>query len=402
MKRNAYNTTLLALVAFCCLCSACTGDPSPATESEKETTEASITIEDEDDIISESSSDESDNNALPSVEDPTDAMIDPAVDVTPSDADPLQNPMTDPSKLGSGNIANGGFATADEKYVYFVAHTSSERYSIYREDKATGEKTQVYQTVPKDSPSIDCLNVVDNTLIFRENQSESRTYAIYSLDLSTMEPSMIDDADIANVTVSGKSIFYSKNGTLVSCDLHGENAKTLVEFDHSAMTAKVAFTIANDKIYYADQKNFANGGMYFGKIFSMDLDGNNKTELSADVDACNDEIFFTDGKALFFYGNTESDGSGYYTCNLDGSGLEMTAKAVPTSVNVCGKCKVVCDSHEVYVDKDGTGSQLLFNEDMESSNIVLIGDDIYFLGKEDGKTVTKRISISGANETVLG
>ncbi|MBO4650610.1 MAG: hypothetical protein J5653_05400, partial [Clostridiales bacterium] len=177
MKRNAYNTTLLALVAFCCLCSACTGDPSPATESEKETTEASITIEDEDDIISESSSDESDNNALPSVEDPTDAMIDPAVDVTPSDADPLQNPMTDPSKLGSGNIANGGFATADEKYVYFVAHTSSERYSIYREDKATGEKTQVYQTVPKDSPSIDCMNVVDNTLIFRENQSESRTYA---------------------------------------------------------------------------------------------------------------------------------------------------------------------------------------------------------------------------------
>ena len=59
-------------------------------------------------------------------------------------------------------------------------------------------------------------------------------------------------------------------------------------------------------------------------------------------------------------------------------------------------------SHEVYVDKDGNGAELLFNEDMDSAGIVLIGDDIYFLGKEDGKTVTKRISISGANETVLG
>ena len=80
----------------------------------------------------------------------------------------------------------------------------------------------------------------------------------------------------------------------------------------------------------------------------------------------------------------------------------MAAKAAPTARNTSGKLTVTCDSHEVYVDKDGTGSQLLFNEEMASANIVLVGDDIYFLGNENGKTVTKRISTSGANETVLG
>lgn len=400
MKRNAYNTTLLALVAFCCLCSACTGDPSPATNSERETTEASITLPDDDEVIISNTADESDNNVVQSEEDLPSSEMDPQVDVTPSD--PLNNTITSPASIGSGNIANGGFATADDRYVYYVGHTSSERLSIYSEDRTTGQKSQLYQTVPKDNPQLDCLNISGKNLIFRENQSESKTFAIYSLDLATMEPSLIDDADIANVTVYGDSIFYSKDGKLVSCDFNGENAKTLVEFDHSAMTAKVAFSIANNKIYYADQENFANGGMYFGKIYSIDLDGSNKTEINADVDACNDDIFYTDGKALFFFGNTESDGSGYYTCNVDGSGLDMAAKAAPTARNTSGKLTVTCDSHEVYVDKDGTGSQLLFNEEMASANIVLIGDDIYFLGKEDDKTVTKRISISGENETVLG
>ena len=92
MKRNAYNTTLLALVAFCCLCSACTGDPSQATNSETETTEASITIEDEDEIITPDFSDESSGDILPSVEPTTsDADVLPS-DVVPSD--PLQDPVT--------------------------------------------------------------------------------------------------------------------------------------------------------------------------------------------------------------------------------------------------------------------------------------------------------------------
>lgn len=400
MKRNAYNTTLLALVAFCCLCSACTGDPSQATNSETETTEASITIEDEDEIITPDFSDESSGDILPSVEPTTsDADVLPS-DVVPSD--PLQDPVTASVKLGSGNLANGGFATGDEKYVYFVSHGSSDRLSIFREDRATGEKTQIYQTVPKENVILDSLNLSGNTLIFRENQSESGTFAIYSLDLSSMEPSLIADADISNVTVYNGNLFYSKDGSLVRSDLDGKNEKALFTSEHSATTAKIAFSIADDKIYFADPENFANGGMFFGKIYSMDLDGNNKTEIPADVEACNEDIFFTDGKVLFFFGNTESDGSGFYTCNVDGSGLDMAAKAAPTARNICGKNTVTCDSHEVYVDKDGNGAELLFNEDMDSAGIVLIGDDIYFLGKEDGKTVTKRISISGANETVLG
>ena len=34
--------------------------------------------------------------------------------------------------------------------------------------------------------------------------------------------------------------------------------------------------------------------------FKGGFDGNNKTEIPADVEACNEDIFFTDGKALFF------------------------------------------------------------------------------------------------------
>ena len=397
MKRRVYQKTLVTLIAFCCMCSACTGEPSPEHSSEKTDTEITTSLDDEED--EDNTSSESIKDGEPTITEKPES--EPEIVSTPSD--PQQDEITSPARLGAGNITNGGFATGDDKYVYYVTHGSSDRRSIVRENRSTHETDFIYTTVPKDNPVIDCLNLADGKLIFRENQSEAGTYAIYSLDLNgTTDYEVLADADIANVTLYGGRLYFSKDGSLVSTDLSGKDEKTLFTSEHSSITAKVAFSIANDTIYFSDPANFATGGMFFGKLYSMDLDGNNQTEIPAGVEVCNDDIFFTDGKALYFFGNTESDGSGYYTCNLDGTGLDMTAKAAPTAKNICGKYEVVCDAHEMYVDKDGRGHELMHNEEMASAKIVLVGDDIYYLGKEGNKTVTKRIAISGANETLLG
>lgn len=408
MKQLEYKRLIIACIAFSLLLSACGKDNE--TQSTKNSSTGS-----EISFISDEASDTADDSKSTGDEkpEPSDDKSDPSGESSedPSDAsaadpsDSSDHPVTAQVSLGAANLANGGFATGDKKYIYYVSHTTDGRCSIYQEDRVSGSRQQVYLSVPKDTVILDSLNLVGDTLFFRENQSESGTFMIVKLYLSDLDYEILDDADITGLTVYDDHIYYSKDSCLVRCDLDGKNKEVLFESDHSAMEARITFCIANDKIYFIDPETFATGGMFFGTIFSIDPDGKHQNEVTSDVQACNEEIFFSDGETLFFYGNTEKDGNAYFSCGLDGSGLTLEQKASPCSRNVVDGKVYQANDFELYENR-GSGFELIYTGNMDMGRIVIIDDDIYFTDTDatayKAGVAIKRLSLSSNKETTLG
>lgn len=414
MKQSAYTKLLVALIAFSCLCCSCVKGTSEETKKNNETTDSEIsssfTEEDTDSKIDESSSD---TQTWVSTPEETSEIVKPSSDDKdvkgiPSD-NPAQpsnpnNPVTISDTLGTGNLTNGGFATGDKNYNYYVTHPSKERTAVVQEDKVSGATSQVYLTVPKTEPNVDYLCVSGDNLFLRENQDGRETFMIVKVDLKDGNFEVIDNGEISMLTIYGNNLYYCKGDALVSTDLNGENEKKLFESDHSAMPAKIAYCIMNSKIYFAEPAEFAKGGMFFGKLFSMDLDGSNKTAIPADVDVCNSELFMSDGELLYFYGNTAKEGMAYHSCKLDGSELTLIDKSNLVSMNFADGKHFKASEDELYVKKDSAGYNLEYNGNIRWAKIVIVGEDIYFIEKDSSdpeKLVTKRISINGGKETVL-
>ena len=448
MKKIEYRKSLVMLVALACLCSACGEDNESTKGKTGKVGDAEITdaVDDSDDEDNGSDEENDNENATSSnidadyqdnaVDDiqagPSTDHVTEDVDTTDDsqgpadpDADPSGNgnngssgngnntnpsgntgvPATQPEYLGAANLANGGFATGDGKYNYYVVHPEEGCLAIIRETRATGDRLEIYRSIIKPAPVLDSLILVGDTLYFREDALDGEVFGIQKMDLTTKETECIADGAITGMTAYGDSLYFCKENKIVRCSLDGNDERVLFESKHSAMTAKVAFCVTDGKIYFSDPANFATGGMFFGKLYSMDLEGKNHTEIPADVEACNDEIFFSDGERLYFFGNTDSDGSGYYSCKIDGSDLQMTAKAAPTSRNISEDVDVVATADEMYVDTTGNGHELLYTGTIRMGKIVIVGEEIYFMGPDDtnrADTVTKRIKINGADEMVLG
>ena len=457
MKKFKYTKLIASVIACACLFSACGEDSESTTKAEKKRSETEITsavIEDDakdtekkSDAVTDNkggkensekgsdkntdnasenasenapkkaqdkSADDQKNNATPLKDEPAKEPFDSIVtDDTASEAkDPFTDkgentPATAAITLGAGNLANGGFATGDDQFVYYVTHLEDGRLTITQENRSSGEKNVIRTTSYSPNKTIDSLSVSDNVLYFRESGGDDMsdvTYAIIKLDLASRESEAIYSGKISNVIVDGDSIYFSDDGAIKKIGTKNYDATELFKAEHSAITANIVFCIANNKIYYSDAANFATGGMFYGKIYSMDLDGQNKTVISSDVEAKNEDLFFSDGKALYFYGNTEKDGAGYFTMKLDGSSLDMISKAAPYSRNISENADVVCNSDELYVGKNSSDHQLLYTGKIDSAKIVIVGDDIYFMVRDDSgsKLTLKRMTISGQNETVLG
>lgn len=456
MKQFKYTKLIASVIACACLFSACGEDSESTTKAEKKRSETEITsavIEDDakdtekkSDAVTDNkgakensengsdkntdnasenasenapkkaqdkSADDQKNNATPLKDEPAkepfDSIVtdDTASEVKDPSTDKGSTPATAAITLGAGNLANGGFATGDEKFVYYVTHLEDGRLTITQENRTSGEKNVIRTTAYSPNKTLDSLTISGNALYFRESggsDAMDSTYSIIKMDLSSFETEIIYGGNISNVIVDGDFLYFSDDGAIMKIGKNGGDATELFKAEHSAITANIVFCIANNKIYYSDAANFATGGMFYGKIYSMDLDGQNKTVISSDVEAKNEDIFFSDGKALYFYGNTEKDGAGYFTMKLDGSSLDMISKAAPYSRNISENADVVCNSDELYVGKNSSDHQLLYTGKIDSAKIVIVGDDIYFMVRDDSgsKLTLKRMTISGQNETVLG
>lgn len=411
MKQFRYTKLIVAMLAFSFFCCACTNDKdTDSTRSKKSSREEiSSTLGKEDtdlknDIIDDTTSDTQTWVSTPSDQADDTTVADPTDDIL--NLSTPQAPETDHSTLGTGNISNGGFATGDAENVYYVTFPTEDKITIVKEDRATGTKTPVYTTAPKTSPVVDSLNIVGDTLYFRENQSEKESFIIVKKDLKTEDFEVIDEGEIDSFSVYNGHLYYSDACDLVRSDLDGQNKTVLYDSEGSAVPAKIAYTFVGDQIFFATPAEYDKDGYFFGKLCSMDLDGKGLKEIPVDVDICNSEFFMYDGESLFFYGTTEKDGMCTYSCKLDGSDLTSGDPGLPRSMNFYGGKYIIANDQEIFLKKDSSGYELFDSGHIRWAKIVLIGNDLYYIDYDEAKTdtlpVMTRVSLLGGGSEKLG
>lgn len=388
---NKKNIVIIALIALCCLGAGCkkseettTKQTNKASETEAttiQTTEETTTIPTTDETSTEETSSEA-------TEQSTEAETTASEEETTATE---KAPVADTVALGAGNISNHGFATGNSLYSFYVTHPSSDKEVLTREENASGEKKELYT-----ASSIDYLNLNGETLYFRDGRN-----AISKLNITDGSCEKIYEGEVTNLTLCGNYLYFSENSSIVRSGLDGSNKEVLFEEQHSSMPADVAFCIANDKIFFSAPTDFANGGFFFGKVYSMDLDGKNQTDFPSGVIACNGEMFFSDGKCLYFYGSSEDQSvTGFLRINLDGSDLRHVNRNSPTSVNITdGKEYLGVSEGLNLLDADLTPTPILTESIGASARFVIVGDNIYYMNAE-GKTM--RVSLDGTNKVELG
>ena len=413
MKQFGYRNWIVAALALSLMCSGCTKAAetgAPAKQIKSDINNTSLWI-DENDVS---------DTSLNKPSDDKDAYLDIDVDEIiaaseseaekekeseKDDPDTSDDPVTSQINLGAANITNGGFATGDSQYSYYVAHPDKETLSIMKEHRPTGQTEMIYTSPESENPLVDCLNLAGNALFFRQRVPGSDEYTIEKITVSGEDQKTIAQGHISNVTSYGDYLFYSKDGDILRSDLDGGNEKELFVSDQSSMDGNPAFCITNDRVYFADPTNFAKGGMYFGWLISMDLDGGTFYDMGTPVEVCNKELFFSDGESLYFYGKTKDDGAAYYKCNLDGTGLELDRKASPCSRNYVDGNDFVADTYELYRQNGPDGYVLIYSGFMDMGKTCIVGDEIYFMDtdatKYESGTVTKRINLNSPKEDVL-
>ncbi len=408
MKQFGYKNWIVAAIAFSCLCSGCskpieTGDAKKQIKSDLDNT--SIWIDEND--VSDTSLNKSSENQDAALEiDVEDILASSESEKEKEESqDPSNSPVTSPISLGTANISNGGFATGDSQYSYYVVHPDKSTLSIRKEHRPTGQTEMIYTSPESANPLLDCLNLAGNALFFRQRVPNSDEYTIEKITVSGEDQKTVLQGHISNVTAYGNYLFYSKDGDILRSDLNGENEIELYVSDESSMDANPAFCIANDRIYFADPTDFAKGGMFFGRLISMDLNGGAFFDMGTPVTVCNKELFFSDGEFLYFYGNTEEGGAAYYRCNLDGTGLELVGKACPCSRNHVDGNDIIADTYELYRQNGPDGFTLIYSGFMDMGKTCIVGDEIYFMEtdatKYESGTVTKRINMNSPKEDIL-
>ena len=404
MKQNAYTKLIVAMIAISCLCCSCTKGPANEPGLESEPIESS-SIEDEDDL-SKITSDESSSDTETWISDSSEDsdVVSPSDDVLTL-TDP-QTPSSDTAKLGAANVSNGGFATGDGKFVYYATRPSADRAAVIQEDRATGMTSQVYLSVPKEGPAIDYLCVSGDYLFFRENIDDRESFDLVKVNLTDGNAEVIASGEIASMSIYKDRLYFADHCNLVATDFNGENKEVLYQADHDATPAELAYCFANGKIYFASPADYDKDGYFFGQLYSMDLDGQNQTKIKVNAGVCNSGVFMSDGDSLYFFGESEAEGMGLYTCRLDGSELTALDKDTPRSMNFVSGNYFMATDQELYMKKDASGYQLIDNADYRWANICIVGDDLYYISQDakdpDALPVMNRLPIYGGSAEKLG
>ena len=296
--------------------------------------------------------------------------------------------------LGAGNIANGGIATGNNQYTFYVTHPTKSMKALCRENNITGETSILYTT-----QSIDSLNLVGDMLYFHAYSDNEHRIMGARFDDENVETLYVTTNGIWNFIVYNGYFYFNTGYSLARCDSSGNNMVTLFEGDEYG----IPFCIENDKIYYSNPKLFATGGFYYGKLFSMDLDGSNNVELISSEIVCN-EYIFSDGTWLYFEGIGAEASGEFLRCKLDGSNLTSLNQYSGYTYNSLNNIIYRGSSFEgLYVYDDSMAwVQILQGE---YDNINLVGNWIYYTDTNytlyDSGIVTKRIKLDGSSETLL-
>jgi len=292
--------------------------------------------------------------------------------------------------LGDGNIANGGFATGNKTYMYYVTHPTRNTNALKQERMDNGDVKEIYS-----AQGISNLILVEDTLYFCTYENTQASIVKLNTVSGEIETIYITPDGIWNMEVYGNDLYFTSINGLMKCSIQGENPTNLFENGNI-----VPFCIVGDKIYYTDPQLFATGGFYFGKLMTMDLSGGEKTELVSS-EVVENTYIFSDGTWLYFWGV-----DGFMRCGFNGENLQTISQYGGQFFNTL--------EHDIY---RGTYSDGLFRYNNDSKdwdlilnggfdNLHLVGDWVYFtetnFGLYDSGVVTKRIRIDGTSETILG
>ena len=416
MKRY-FNSVVLALAvaSACCMGAACKKKSSESEEGKKTTSEppVSSTLPSEEEKPVERDEPLTENTTVDLHRD--EYQIEMAKPPVSTRADGSSVYQSKEDALGYGNSCNGSLATGNSEYHFFVVHPEAHIIAIEMEKLSTGESYFIYSPKPvKDhEQSIDMLTLYDHYLYFREDMSE-----IKRIDLLDFSISEIAEGAFSRMIVYDDSLFLGEESTIVRYDLDGSNRTVLFTAKFADHPVDIAFCINDDKILFSDPQHEREDGLVYGSLFSMDLDGKNRKEILPDVIAGNDDVFFSDGENIYFYGimprdpdmkmlsdpdmkvvgnsfvTTYSPGeedaetdtmiSGFFCVKLDGSETTFIQSYKDGSVNVIDGLIFWSAGDTIFVEGEGVyydkiGDMKIFEvDDIIGQQFVIVGDWIYY------------------------
>ncbi|MBO4688031.1 MAG: DUF5050 domain-containing protein [Clostridiales bacterium] len=434
MRRNTGSVVLaVALASALSFTTACRKKSDESEEVKEPTAEAPVsTTLPANDEVTVANGDETSNTTAD--RQLTDFQIElgrPPLSTNP-DGSPVALP--DEGRLGYGNSCNGSFATGNNKYHFFIVHPAKHIIAIQMENRSSGEAYLIYSPKPvKDiENSLDMLTLADQYLYFRENMT-----SIKRLDLTDFSVKEIAEGSITRLNQYGESLFFCKDGSIVRCDLDGSNEEVLFTATVGDPSCDIAFCVTDDKILFSDPKEESSDGLAYGKIYAMDLDGQNQEEILPDAIAGNTDVFFSDGENLYFYGqmpenpdmimlsdpdmtvigndfvvvdeqdddhdDADTKISGYFCVKLDGSETcfiqtcpDGSVNAVDGSIFWSVADTIFASGEDVEAIDEYDGIEIVGGDDIVDWKFVIIDDWVYYsyINPEgSGEARTRRSSL---------
>lgn len=179
-------------------------------------------------------------------------------------------PVDSSSSTDIGNLVNGGYACADDQYVYYSTATSDSEWfsaAIVREPKNGGAPETIY-TSQSDYALMYHLNVTSGRVIFSEvdGKSGEETSRVVSVGTDGSSPQVLADCDNYSLCqVYEGLVYYQSASTIRVMNPDGSNQSVVFSPGNGML-----WRIANDKIFY-----FANGGD--NEVRSVPLGGTSST-----------------------------------------------------------------------------------------------------------------------------
>ena len=297
----------------------------------------------------------------------------PAAGQTASESAPIPH--------GAGNLANGGIAAESERFSYYIVQPNRHFDTLIREDKDSGKIKSLIST-----QSVSSLNLRGEELYYCAYTFIGRYDPIYDRD----EHLYSSRSGVFHLVVYGDRMYFEEEKALVSCDLQGGDRQVLFEGSDYG----IPFCIVDDRIYFSDPQLMARGGICFGNLCVMELDGSGQTVLFSDA-IVEDSYLFSDGEWLYFEGIYQSAPGVMLRCRPDGSELTELYPYGGNSFNFFDGKLYRGDSSGLFFLNEAMEWEELFSGHF--SDISFVGDRLYY---HDGPK-TMRLALVGSTPQEL-
>lgn len=299
----------------------------------------------------------------------------------------VEKPFMEPTPISfetgnsSGNLMNFGLAVADNNTTYISCIENNCLYKI----SADGSKSLVYEVEP--SYHMESLNLKDNWIYYVLYTSDGSyggiSNGIYKIKTDGSNNTKLITQKVLKLTVYGNQIFYidgyQNQPKLFTADLNGNNRSQLIPFCRS-------YTVDKNSIYYIDKEC---------AIHKMNLDGSNNTIVYSNTSLFKSSLQI-EGEWLYFSSNT-----GMYRVKLDGSQLTQLNGEATNTFNLNNGWIYFAPTKSQELKKmlsDGSELETFVSADLDSLRFInIVNNQIYYVGSEGTSQVMYSCTNIGEN-----